>query len=382
MSVASKHIKVCHFGSVHNQTDTRVFYRECQWLAHDFDVTLIAIGKFTGVKNGVKLIGLPKPANRLKRLWHTTRQVYKLAKQEQADIYHFHDPELIPFAWLLKLQGKKVVYDVHENVTESLKDKSWLPLKGLFIKLYLWFDALAARNFSLVLAEQWYEKVYKYRYPKNAFTLVRNFAPAALLKPFVNTQRQVSNNQVRIFYMGSIDELYCCTAMLESIAILNKQGIDASLNMIGWCSDQTKASIEQLPFWEQIKHKVFLPGFMDVQEGFKHSLNCNLGYSFVSDNLNVSQSFPRKMYEYMHIGLPVITSGHLLYKNMVETYATGLYVSSNTAVEIAQTVKAMMQSGEYLNTLAQNNIQAAQQHFNWETEYESLKGLYQNLVKK
>jgi glycosyltransferase involved in cell wall biosynthesis len=65
---------------------------------------------------------------------------------------------------------------------------------------------------------------------------------------------------------------------------------------------------------------------------------------------------------------------------MVETHATGLYVSSNTAVEIAQTVKAMMQSGDYLNTLAQNNLKAAQEHFNWETEYESLKKLYKTLV--
>ena len=81
-----KKIKVCHFSSVHNQSDTRVFYRECAWLANDFDVTLIAIGKLNTTINGVKLIGIPKPVSRLKRILHTTREVYKLAKQENADI--------------------------------------------------------------------------------------------------------------------------------------------------------------------------------------------------------------------------------------------------------------------------------------------------------
>lgn len=374
-------IKVCHFSSVHNQSDTRVFYRECAWLANDFDVTLIAIGKHTKTLNGVKLIGLPKPASRLKRILHTTREVYKLAKQENADIYHFHDPELIPFAWLLKRKGKKVVYDIHENVTESLKDKNWLPLKRLFIQLYLWFDALAARNFKLILAEQSYTKVYQYRYPNKQTTLVRNYASNHLFKNFINTNREVKNNRVNLFYMGSIDEQYCCKQMLEAVAILNKQGIDAQLKMIGWIDPHIQQQMKQWPFMDAIKDKVLFTGFMDVQEGYKLSVDGNIGLSFVSDNLNVSQSLPRKMYEYMHIGLPVISSGHLLYKNMVETHALGLCVETNTAVEIANTVVAMIKSGSYLNTLAQNNINAAQTHFNWETEYQKLKQLYLEMIK-
>ncbi len=66
---------------------------------------------------------------------------------------------------------------------------------------------------------------------------------------------------------------------------------------------------------------------------------------------------------------------------MVETHALGLCVETNTAVEIANTVVAMIKSGSYLNTLAQNNINAAQTHFNWETEYQKLKELYLGMMK-
>lgn len=376
-----KRIKVCHFSSVHHISDTRVFYRECVWLAREYDVTLVAIGQFNGTREGVRIISVPKPSGRLKRILSTTFKIYKLAKAQQADIYHFHDPELIPLAWWLKLKGKKVIYDIHENVTESMKDKPWLPFKFLFIWLYLRFDALAARAFSLVLAEQSYISVYKRRYPDKTLTLTRNYAPAKLLEPYVQLNREVTDNEVRIFYMGTIERFYCCMEMLESIYLLNKQGINASLTLVGWVDPGTYAAIQALPFMAEISDKVNFTGSKDITEGYTLSQSFHIGYSFVSDNLNVSQSLPRKMYEYMHIGLPVISSGHKLYKDLVETHALGLCVANNTGVEIARAVKAMIASRGYLNQLAENNIKAARMHFNWETEYVELQKLYQSLLK-
>lgn len=375
-----RRLHICHFSSVHNQNDTRVYYRECAWLAHDFEVTLIAIGKVSGLKDGVRLMGLPKPTSRLRRILHTTREAYRLARAANADIYHFHDPELIPFAWLLKRKGKQVIYDIHENVTESLKEKRWLPLKSVFTWLYRRFESIAARHFHFVLAEQSYEAVYRRRYPNKAVTLIRNYAPETLMRPFVQTQRAATGKAVRIFYMGSIETQYCYRPMLESIALLNRNGIDAHLTMIGWYDEGTRRAIDALPFMAEIKDKVALTGFMEVEAGYALSRGCNIGYSFVADNLNVSQSFPRKMYEYMHIGLPVISSGHLLYKNMVETHALGLCVNTNTGAEIAQAVTSLLASGDYLNTLAANNLKAAHQHFRWEVEYERLKALYLQLA--
>ncbi|MES2690382.1 MAG: glycosyltransferase [Bacteroidota bacterium] len=379
--MSEKKSRVCHFSSVHHINDTRVFYRECVWLAKEYDVSLVAIGKFTGKRDGVSVTGIPKPASRLKRIFGTTHQVYKVARSQHADLYHFHDPELIPFALLLKWSGKKVVYDIHENITESLKDKKWLMFKGLFTWLYLRFDALAARYFTLILAEESYLKVYKRRYPKKETSLVRNYAPSALLKPFVQLNRMVSGNKVKLFYMGSIDSLYCCKEMLEAVYLLNKQGIDAEITMVGWIEPNTQHEMQTWLFMKEIRHKVTMTGYMEIEQGYELSKGFHIGLSFVSDNLNVSQSLPRKMYEYMHIGLPVISSGHLLYKQLVETHALGLCVNNNTAVEISKAIKQLMESGAYLNQLAQNNVKAAATHFNWETEYGQLDRVYSQLLK-
>ena len=50
--------------------------------------------------------------------------MYLKSKKLDADLYHVHDPELLPFAFLLKVKGKIVVFDSHEYYRAQIKEKS------------------------------------------------------------------------------------------------------------------------------------------------------------------------------------------------------------------------------------------------------------------
>src|SRR4030095_5843496 len=39
----------------------------------------------------------------------------------------FHDTALIPVGWLLKLHGKRVLYDVREDTPAAVSDQYWIP---------------------------------------------------------------------------------------------------------------------------------------------------------------------------------------------------------------------------------------------------------------
>jgi glycosyltransferase involved in cell wall biosynthesis len=370
-------IKVCHFASVHSIHDTRVFHRECVSLAKQYQVTLIGIGVESGMNQGVNVIALRKPKSRIQRLFKTTRQAYKIALQTDADIYHFHDPELIPYALLLQLKGKKVIYDIHENVTESMRMKRWLPLKFLFIQLYLLFDAIASRYFELIVAEHAYVPIYKKRYPTKQTYLVENFAPLGMLEPYRMEKRSESDQN--IFYIGSFNEEYCFKQMLETIYHLIQLGWTNKLYIVGYVSADDWAEINQLSYFQEIRNHLEFMGYQRMDDGYKLSKNCSIGFSFVSPNINVRDSLPRKLYEYMAIGLPIISSNFPTYKTLINTLQTGICVNSTDPKEMASKTWALLNQPEMIDQYAQNGMKAAIDTYNWEKEENALLVVYQNL---
>jgi hypothetical protein len=91
-----KKYKICVLTSAHPALDTRIFYKEARSLVKaGYDVTLIAQHPRNETIEGIKIIALPKPKNRFFRIFATAWKAFWLAKKQKADIYHFHDPELI-----------------------------------------------------------------------------------------------------------------------------------------------------------------------------------------------------------------------------------------------------------------------------------------------
>ena len=123
MKLPEKKINVCIISTVHSADDIRIYHKEIKSLKKaGYDVTLIAlppqgIGTLDSLN---KSIELKVPKNRLFRMIVASFKVLILSLMQRACIYHFHDPELIPVCLLLKLLGKKVVYDVHEDYSKSL----------------------------------------------------------------------------------------------------------------------------------------------------------------------------------------------------------------------------------------------------------------------
>ena len=103
-------IKVCHVTSVHPVEDVRIFQKECVSLARaGYDIYLVQQGE-SYEKYGVHIVGFGNvESSRIKRMLHTSRTAYEKALAVDADVYHLHDPELLPYGIKLKKLGKKVI---------------------------------------------------------------------------------------------------------------------------------------------------------------------------------------------------------------------------------------------------------------------------------
>ncbi len=107
--------KVCMLTSAHHPVlDPRIFYKESTTLhAAGYDITVIGPHTADSVESGIKIRAFPRAKNRFERILLTPWRILARSLKENACVYHFHDPDLIPMGLLLKLFGAKVVYDVH-----------------------------------------------------------------------------------------------------------------------------------------------------------------------------------------------------------------------------------------------------------------------------
>jgi len=215
-NAAKKHkAKVCHLTSVHSPFDTRIFYKECRTLAQaGYKIVLVVPHDKNDVVDGVRIRAVPKPKNRRERMTKTVWQIYKAAVAENADIYHFHDPELIPVGIMLKLKGKKVIYDVHEDVPKQILTKYWIPsfLRRAVSASASLFEKIGSKFFDGIVTAT---PTIADKFPLDKTAAVQNFP---MLNELVTSDATpYPNRPYNIVYVGGITALRGIREMVQAV---------------------------------------------------------------------------------------------------------------------------------------------------------------------
>ena len=368
-------LKVCHLTSVHPRNDVRVFHKECKSLAAaGYETTLIvADGIGDQLLNGVSIKDVGKPSTRISRIFSSTLKVLKAGRKTKADIYHFHDPELIFVSLFLSFKGEKVVFDVHENIVEQIKDKAWLskPLRCLAAFLFQLLNRLAVSFFAIIIAEHSYSKIYSGWKTKYPLTVVLNYPKLDSLKKF----RSFNRNGNEFFYIGGVTNQRGLDIILEACSILKKQEIDFKVHFIGEVSDD----VDKERFHD-LKDKVVFYGRMDLLDGYEISKQCIAGLAILKPIGNYMNSYPTKVFEYMSIGLPVITSEFELYKEVVLKNGAGVCVNPDSAIELAEIMTSFVNQEYDISNFGQQGVKSVEEKYSWQFEEKKLLNLYDKLL--
>lgn len=366
--------RVMVFSSVHPYDDSRIFHKEAVSLKKaGYQVELHAVADFDQKEEkGIQIFGV-KRRNRWKRLI-TGYELYKRAIKSNADIFHFHDPELLP--WGVRIHqktGKPVIYDAHEDLPKQIYTKPWIPafLRGIVSKLVKVIEkGLAKRLSAVVTVTESIEECFKDAGVKRV-QLIKNYPL------FVPSVKKLDDEVNRILYVGGISYLRGYKEMVKMMDYLPAH-LNAELHLIGPLQfiKEEDRNVEELR-----KKRIYLHGRIPFQEVQKWYAKGKIGLVCLHPVENYLHSLPIKLFEYMSMGLPQIVTDIPLWRELIESSESGLLVDAYNPKEIAEKVAQILEDRELYQRLSANSRKAYEEKFNWETEEKRLFELYEELLQ-
>ncbi len=362
-------MKVCHITTVHPKNDNRIYYKECTTLKNNgHDVTLIVAGEIDQEIEGIKIIGLNKHNSRLKRFFKTSiYEVLKTVHKVNADIYHFHDPELIFMGLILKLKGKKVIYDIHENNSAAIMSKPYIKsklAKKVISSFFNLFEKSAVRCFDGIVTAR-PDITEKFNHKK--IITLRNFP--ILTKSSDDDINKTIKEKKSVIYVGVMTEIRGIETLLDAF----NEMPEFELWLLGIIrGDFLSKKIENSN--ENVKYL----GIVEPFEVFHHIQKSDAGIITFLPVPNHIRTLATKPFEYMACGKPMIMSNFEYWKNTFGD--SSLYVDPNNKDEIIKATRLLLNDDEMLDKMAKKNAKLSKEKYNWEVESKKLIDLYNSYL--
>ncbi len=363
--------RICQITTVHPRNDIRIFHKECVSLSNIYTVYLIvADGKGNETNDNVIIIDIGKTNNsRVKRILVTTFRAYKTALALNCDLYHFHDPEFLLHGLKLVKKGKKVIYDVHEDVPKQTLSKEYInPLYRRFLATLInIIEKITSPRLSYIVTVT--ESI------NNRF--IKWNENSSVISNFPDTENLVTpqgRTRTGICYVGNISSIRGIENIMDSLEFL-----DIVLHLAGdFETENYKKRIQSHPFWYKVKYY----GTVDFLEAKKIMQDSIAGLVTYLPMPNHIEAQPNKMFEYMACGTPVIASDFPLWKNIIETNNCGICINPTDPKSIANGINTLLKNPEKAMEMGLTGQRLVINRYNWKNESIKLIELYSDLLKK
>ncbi|WP_010293035.1 glycosyltransferase family 4 protein [Clostridium senegalense] len=376
-------MKICILTTGHSPTDSRIFHKEAKSLLKKYkDITIVAPYE-RGIHeiDGIKVVGITKPKN-LKDRFLILEELIDRAIEEKADIYHFHDFEIIYKAKKIKkkLPNCKIIYDVHEHYPDMANMSNKIPkvirpLSTFFVDKT---ELIISRGFDYIItADEAVEKRFKV-VNKNV-EVIHNFTQ------FIPEKKYEVEKKYDMIYQGGITIERGALQILKTVNIIKNKYNYKDIKMIfvgpfGYdkCEDILKEYIKDnnleknIKFTGKVKHAM-------VRE---YMYKSKIGLVTLLPLPKYFKNIPTKQFEYMSCGIPVIGSYMPPIKDYITAYNSGLVVNPEDENELAENVIHLLKDDKLRDEMGNNGIYSIKEKFNWKKEEEKLWKIYEELCNR
>lgn len=366
--------KICHVTSVHPRYDVRILRKECKSLASNgFDVVLLVNDNLPDENiDGVQIFSTHiKPRNRFERVLKSKKILKQKMLQINAEVYHFHDPELLPEAVWIKKEGKKVIFDFHEDVSQQILFKPWIPkiIRKLTSGIYKKYEQNRVKKCDALITVT----------PKFVDRLKQINPNTIMITNYPILKEKAINEQISrkraICFAGGISPQWNHENIIRAIESID----DIEYIIAGSGSLKYIQKLKKLPGWSKVRYLGRIP-HEKVLDIYREAM---IGMTLLSNNTQVSDEGTlgnTKIFEFMEAELPIICSNNRIWTQIVTEYNCGIAIDPNNINEIVRAIKYITEYQNKASGLGKNGRRAVEERYNWKEQETILLNAYSELL--
>jgi glycosyltransferase involved in cell wall biosynthesis len=303
------------------------------------------------------------------------------------DIVHVHDPELlIPAGILQRVFGRKIVYDVHEFYDEKFAGgdatADWIPkpllraVRGAYGAVE---RAVLPRAAGIVVVSP--EMIARYRryLPEDRIALVQNFPNLTADDVAAARASEPPIAGPYVVHTGGASKNRTFDVLVATAEKLRELGVNAPIVNIGPIQLESYPNASELLARSRAAG-VVNTGMLSHAETLRWIAHARVGYQPLADSENNRRGAPRKLFEYVLFGLPVVSSDVGNIGDIVRRHDVGLNVPPLDAAVHAAAITTLLEDAA-LHAWHAENAQAAAPSFSFETQLPNLTALYERILR-
>lgn len=372
--------RICHLSSVRPGLDPRVFHLQCTPLgSYGLQAQFVGPHGLTGWLNDVELVPFPRRSNRFMRMLMAV-SIIPSALRQHADVYHFHDPELIPAGLLLKrVFGKKVVYDAEEDFPTMMRTKKYLPgaLRWAMERLLMKIEDLAARWLDGVVTADTATMRRLARVGSSRKLVFFNLPNLELFPDPSGAPKKFD-----LIYRGGLSERAGTVVMLKAIRHLKTEGRKPSILLIGYFDNTAieKAIREQIRVLD-LEDSITLLGQVRHEKMAQVMSEARIGICPLQSIPKFLRNIPVKVWEYWACSLPVVASDLAPIRPFFHTGEYGFLVKPDDPLDFSRAIGWLLDNPNDAAEIGRRARRVVIQRYNNAPEVRKLQHFYERILE-